>query len=37
MECDVESLLESAACFVGIGPIDQAAIQVFLLCEWANT
>lgn len=36
MECDAETLAELSKCFAGLSPVQQDAIQIYLLCQWAN-
>lgn len=37
MNCDANSLISSARCFSCIPKGQQLAVQIFLLCSWANT
>lgn len=36
MECDAETLVEASKYFSGLTPTQQEAIQIYLLCQWAN-
>jgi hypothetical protein len=36
MECDAETLIQASKCFSGLTPVQQDAIQIYLLCQWAN-
>lgn len=36
MNCDPNALMEAAKCFRCIPAGEQAAIQIYLLCQWAN-
>lgn len=37
MECDIETLLSEAACFLCVPERQSEAFKILLLCEWENT
>lgn len=36
MTCDVSVILTASACYEGLSPTQQDAIQIYLLCQWVN-